>query len=188
MSCTTNRRWSLFSFQLLYLLTLLALAIGQVAGEVVVEYVHAVGQRKDQSLHSQIHFMQQPTVNDKKDCPDTSGGPYVTKNGVFYAVQCEHHYWTTTLSTTTAASLSDCMDKCSLDPLCKAVNYHLIENDDCSLMGDASKPTDSTKCVNHHYAYQVDPPTIVGKDEELVACSTSCPTCKHSSSQNECKN
>ena len=124
----------------------------------------------------QIQFGQQE-VGNQADCPGADGHTYYTPNGVFFTIQCFRHHWTSTTKLTTASSLEECLDICSKEPTCKSAIYHLIDDSQCALLSGTGESTaDSEKCPNHHYAYEIDPPTQPAKDEYLVACSTSCPT------------
>ena len=107
-------------------------------------------------------------------CPASNNETYYTSNGIFFVVLCTQHNWGAVYSNVPAASLQECIDKCGHDPTCKSVNYQFTSDYECSLQSDLGGS--AVDCPNHHFAYQIDPPTQPAPDEDLIACSTSCPT------------
>lgn len=110
-------------------------------------------------------------------CPTSDNSVYYTLDGTFFKIQCAHHHGTTTVQVTTASSLQKCIDKCSQENACNSVNY-VPTSLGCTLLSSTGAATVSEASAGHNYAYKIDPPTQLAKDENLVACSTSCPSGK----------
>lgn len=136
----------------------------------IVEHLFQV---KQQSVFQPQLELQLGSGN-AADCPASNNETYYTSNGVFFVVLCTKHNWNTVISMEPAASLQECIDKCGREPTCKSVNYQFTSDYECFLQSDQSALVDD--CPNHHYAYQIDPPTQPAPDEDLIVCSTSCPT------------
>ncbi|KAG9233630.1 GLEYA domain-containing protein, partial [Amylocarpus encephaloides] len=108
-------------------------------------------------------------------CPTSDNNVYFTTDGTFFKIQCAHHHGTTTIQVTTAKSFQECIDKCSQETACNSVNY-VPASSLCSLLSSTGAATVSEASPAQNYAYKVDPPTRPAKDENLVVCSTSCPS------------
>lgn len=110
-------------------------------------------------------------------CPTSDNSVYYTLDGTFFKIQCAHHHGTTTVQITTASSFQICIDKCSQENACNSVNY-VPTSLGCTLLSSTGAATVSEASAGQNYAYKIDPPTQPAKDENLVACSTSCPSGK----------
>lgn len=108
-------------------------------------------------------------------CPTRDNNVYFTTDGTFFKIQCAHRRGTTTIQITTAQSFQQCIDKCGQESTCNSVNY-VPASSQCSLLSSTGAATVSEASANQHYAYKVDPPTQLSRDENLVVCSTSCPS------------
>jgi PAN domain len=115
----------------------------------------------------------------KSLCPHNDLRTYSTPTGTFFMIQCGRKHLTPVIQRTTAKSLRDCADKCGEEPTCKSVSFHLTGDAVCTLFsGTGASTTDAEKDNLYNYAFVIDPPTEDVKDEELVACSTTCPSGK----------
>jgi hypothetical protein len=110
-------------------------------------------------------------------CPTSDNSVYYTPDGTFFKIQCAHHHGTATVQITTASSFQICIDKCSQENACNSVNY-VPTSLGCTLLSSTGAATVSEASAGQNYAYKVNPPTQSAKDENLVACSTSCPSGK----------
>jgi hypothetical protein len=108
-------------------------------------------------------------------CPTSDNNVYFTTDGTFFKIQCGRQHGTATIQTTTAQSFQQCIDKCGQEPTCNSVNY-VTASSGCSLLSSTGAATDSEASATQNYAYKIDPPTQPAMNENLVACSTSCPS------------
>ncbi|KAH8817375.1 hypothetical protein F5884DRAFT_779178 [Xylogone sp. PMI_703] len=107
-------------------------------------------------------------------CPTSHNNVYFTSDGTFFKIQCSHHRKATAIQITTAQSFQECIDKCGQETVCNGINY-IPTNSRCTLLSTGAS-ADSEAVTDEHNAYKVDPPTQHAKDENLVVCSTSCPS------------
>ncbi|KAL8856238.1 MAG: hypothetical protein Q9178_007155 [Gyalolechia marmorata] len=107
-------------------------------------------------------------------CPESNNTIYRGYDGGYYHLQCNKHGWYGTLKTVHSTSYQGCMDLCTQEIPCVAIN-HDRKNQICYLMKEA-KPGD-TKCVAHDFAYSIDPPVFPqANSADFVLCSTDCPS------------
>lgn len=109
-------------------------------------------------------------------CPVDYGKTYFTPTGIFFKIQCGRLHGTQVIQRSGARSLQECIDKCGDEPACKSVTFQAFQ---CVLMSKTgASVAENERNMAASYAYQVDPSTQPAKDEELVACSTTCPSGK----------
>lgn len=109
-------------------------------------------------------------------CPGDDGKTHFTPTGLFFKIQCGRLHGTKVIQRSGAQSLQECIDKCGDEPTCKSVAFQAFQ---CALISETgASVAENERNMASSYAYQVDPPTQPAKDEDLVACSTTCPSGK----------
>lgn len=121
---------------------------------------------------------------DQEGCLDPAKN-FLTSHGVFYNIDC----YRTHLGVPRLRYIDDlenfeaCLEACDLSPKCGSVSWHWSwPGSRCGLC-EGSEPA-SYDYDQLSWAYRVDPPTEPTQDEDLVACSTKCPSCKHTPPEN----
>ncbi len=120
--------------------------------------------------------------NDDGDrCPTRNSTHYNTADGEFFYIRCGFRHVEEPLYTTVAASFDDCIHKCAREQGCHSVGY-APAGSVCVLQTKAAPVTYSDRNESWHYAYETAPPTYQAAAEKTMACSTTCPYGRSSTS------
>lgn len=115
-------------------------------------------------------------AKDSAKCPENNGQVYVTNEGSYFKLKCDHQNSKTVITSTRAVDLQECIELCGLTQDCESVAFY---NYQCDLYPTGE--TDLVMCAgagtaaHHDAAFRVDPPTYDVKDEITIKCSTACP-------------
>ncbi|KAF8439583.1 hypothetical protein BGX38DRAFT_1207628 [Terfezia claveryi] len=99
-------------------------------------------------------------------CPENNGQVYVTNEGSYFKLKCDHQNWDTVITSTTAVDLQECIELCGLTMGCESVAFY---NYQCDLYPTGENNlvlcTGAGTAAHHDAAFH----------EITIKCSTTCP-------------
>lgn len=138
-------------------------------------------QHSSHSSHSSRKTPKLGAYGNEQICVNyTVDSPYHTSHGVFYVIECLRGHWDMEPLGLFGHAESEavCLEYCDERLECQGACYAYDTFDvNCFLLSKAPGPSNYFS-LRGSYIYRIDPPTQPTPDEDLVACSTTCPSCE----------